>query len=163
MHLSTFSDFGPYQIICWKNTLKNQGSPMWCPWTPGRPQGPIRLSVGIGVAKRHGRQISSISCRFTHWEVLSQTKYCCSLKVKIFGSKKNSGWLRYCPRACSKNNHIMTSVFTGRNILTVNTKIIKGKLSNIFISEACIKLVALCINRHVRSSSQLHEGWWSLL
>jgi len=27
----------------------------------------------------------------------------------------------------------------------------------------CIKLVAPCINRHARSSSQLQEGWWSLL
>jgi len=53
----------------------------------------------------------------------------------------------------------MISVFTLWNILIVNTKIITGKLSNIFISEACIKLVALCINRHVRRSSQLQEGW----
>jgi len=36
---------------------------MWCPWTPGRPQGPSRLSVGIGLAKWHDPQISSISCR----------------------------------------------------------------------------------------------------
>jgi len=57
----------------------------------------------------------------------------------------------------------MISVFTLRNILIVNNQIIKGKLSNIFISEACIKLVALYINRHARSSSQLQEGWWSLL
>jgi len=40
----------------------------------------------------------------------------------------------------------MVSVYTLLNILIVNTKIIKGKLSNIFISEVCIKLVALCIN-----------------
>jgi len=52
----------------------------------------------------------------------------------------------------------MISVFTLRNILIVNTKTIKGKLSKIFISEECIKLVALCINRHVRSSSQLQEA-----
>jgi len=53
----------------------------------------------------------------------------------------------------------MISVFTLQNILIVNTNIIKGKLSNIFVSEACIKLVALCINRHIRSNSQLQEGW----
>jgi len=40
----------------------------------------------------------------------------------------------------------MISVFTLRNILIVNTKIIDGKLSNIFISEVYIKLVAFCIN-----------------
>ena len=147
-----------------KNTLWKSGSPMWCPWAPGRPQGPSRLSAGTGLAKWHGPQNSRISCRFALWEVLSQTKYCCSLKVKIFGSKKIfSGWLRYCPRACSKNNISMISVFTLRNILIVNTKIIKGKMNNIFISEACIKLVALCFNRHIRSSSQFQEGWWSLL
>jgi len=51
----------------------------------------------------------------------------------------------------------MISVFTLRNILIVNIKIIKGKLSNIFISEVYIKLVAL--NQHERSSSQLQESW----
>jgi len=39
----------------------------------------------------------------------------------------------------------------------------KNKFSNIAILEAYIKLVALCINRHIWSSSQLQEGWWSLL
>jgi len=38
----------------------------------------------------------------------------------------------------------MINVFTLTNI---NTKIIEGKLSKIFISEVCIKLVALRINR----------------
>jgi len=52
----------------------------------------------------------------------------------------------------------MISVFTLHNILIINAKIIKGKLSNIFISEVCIKLVALCINtvraglRYIRTS-----------
>jgi len=86
-------------------------------------------------------------------------KYCCSLKVQIFDSKKFSGRLCSCLPACSKNNINMISVFTLWNMLIVNSKIIKGKLSNIFISEACIKLVALRINWHVRSSSQLQEGW----
>jgi len=53
----------------------------------------------------------------------------------------------------------MINVFTVRNILIVNTITIKGKLSNIFISEVCIKLVDLRINPHARSSSQLQEGW----
>ena len=70
-----------------EKNAKNQGSPMWCPRAPGRPQGPSRLSAGIGVAIRHGHQISRISC-FALREVLSGTKYCYSLKVKIFGSKK---------------------------------------------------------------------------
>ena len=39
-----------------KKNSKNQGSPT------GHPQGPSRLSMGI--TKRHGHQISSISCRF---------------------------------------------------------------------------------------------------
>ena len=58
-----------------------------------------------------------------------------------------------------KKQILEINVFTLRNILIVNTKTIKGNLSNIFISEACIKLVALCINSHVRSSSQPKEGW----
>jgi len=60
------------------------------------------------------------------------------------------------PRACSKNNISMVNVFTLTNI---NTKIIKDKLSKIFISEACIKLVALHINRYTRSSSQFQKRW----
>jgi len=36
---------------------------------------------------------------------------------------------------------------------------INSKLSNIFISEVCVKLVALRINLNTRSSSQLHKGW----
>jgi len=38
------------------------------------------------------------------------------------------------PRACSKNNIRIINVFT-------NTKIIEGKLSNIFISEVCNTLL----------------------
>jgi len=53
----------------------------------------------------------------------------------------------------------MIIVLTLGNTLIVNTKIIKGKLSNIFISELCIKQIALRINPHARSSSQLQEGW----
>jgi len=54
----------------------------------------------------------------------------------------------------------MISVFTLKNI---STKEIKGKLNNIFISEACIKPVALRINRYTRSNSQFWKGWWPLL
>jgi len=36
-------------------------------------------------------------------------------------------------------------------------------LSKIFISEVCIKLVALRINLNTRSSSQLEKGWRSLV
>jgi len=35
-------------------------------------------------------------------------------------------------------------------------------LSKIYISEVCIKLVALRINRYTRSSSQFQKGWWPL-
>jgi len=77
--------FWTIPIICWTIHSKNQGSPIWC---PGRLHGPSRLSTGVGAAKRHAHQMSSISCHFALWEVLSQTKYCCLLKVKIFGPDK---------------------------------------------------------------------------
>ena len=64
------------------------------------------------------------------------------------------------PRACSKNKISLINVFILTNI---NTKIIEGKLSKIFISEVYIKLVALRIDRCTRSSSQFQKGWWSLL
>jgi len=60
------------------------------------------------------------------------------------------------PQACSKNNTSIINVFTLTNI---NIKIIEGKLSKIFISETCIKLVALRTNRCTRSSSQFQKGW----
>jgi len=62
-------------------------------------------------------------------------------------------------RACSKNNISMINVFTLTNI---NTRIIKGKLSKIFISEVCVKLVALRFNRYTRRSSQFQKSWWPL-
>jgi len=54
------------------------------------------------------------------------------------------------PRVCFKNDISMINVFTLTNI---NTKIIEDKLSKIFVSEVCMKLVALRINRYTRSSS----------
>jgi len=54
----------------------------------------------------------------------------------------------------------MIKAFTLTNI---NTKIIESKLSRIFISEVCVKAVALRINRYTRSSSQFQKGWWPLL
>jgi len=59
------------------------------------------------------------------------------------------------PRVRSKNNISMINVFTSY----INTKIIEGKLSKTFISEVCIKLVALRINRYTRSSSQFPISW----
>ena len=64
------------------------------------------------------------------------------------------------PRTCSKNNISMINVFTLTN---TDTKIIKGKLSKIFIAEVCIKLVALRINRYTKSSSGFQKGWWPLI
>jgi len=64
------------------------------------------------------------------------------------------------PRACSGNNNSMINVFTLTNI---NTKITEGKLSKTFISEVCIKLVALCINQYTRSSSEFQKGWLPLM
>jgi len=48
------------------------------------------------------------------------------------------------PWGCFKNNINIINVFTLTNI---NTNIIKGKLSKIFLSQVCMKLVALRINR----------------
>ena len=46
--------------------------------------------IGIGVARGgHVAQISSISCHFVFREAASQTKCCCSLKFKIFGTSQN--------------------------------------------------------------------------
>jgi len=80
--------------------------------------------------------------------VSSQTKYCCSLNVKVL--PPNFGLAALLPAPCSKNNISVISVFTLRNILIVYTEITKDKLSNIFSSETCIKLVALCNNLHTR-------------
>jgi len=44
-------------------------------------------------------------------------------------------------------------------LTNIHTKIIEGILSKIFISEVCIKLVTLRINRYTRSSSQFQKGW----
>jgi len=41
----------------------------------------------------------------------------------------------------------------------MNTKVLEGKLSKIFTSEVCIKLVALRINWYTRNSSQFQKGW----
>jgi len=55
-------------------------------------------------------------------------------------------------------------MINGFTLTNINTKIIKGKLSKIIISEVCIKLVALRINpRCTRSSSQFQKRWWSLV
>ena len=71
-----------------------------------------------------------------------------------------------CPQACYKNYISMINVFT---ITNINTKIINDKQSKIFISEVCIKLVALHINRHTgstiaRSFEKVGDPWftWSL-
>jgi len=57
------------------------------------------------------------------------------------------------PRVCSENNIKMINGFTLTNI---NSKIIKEKLSENFISEVRIKLVVLRINRYTKS-----EGMYS--
>ena len=63
------------------------------------------------------------------------------------------------PRACSNNNISVINVFT---LMNINTKINESKLSKIFISEVCIKLVALRTHMYTRSSWQFQKGWWSL-
>jgi len=50
----------------------------------------------------------------------------------------------------------MINIFTLTNI---NNKILEGKLKKIFISEVCIKVVTLRINRYTTSNSQFQKGW----
>jgi len=76
---------------------------------------------------------------------LSQTERLLLAESQNIWPKKNFRLVMLLP-AGLQNYISMVSVYTLLNILIVNTKIIKGKLSNIFISEVCIKLVALCIN-----------------
>ena len=108
-------------------------------------------------------KISSISCRFVLWVASFLAKYGCSLKVKNIWPPKIFGLAALLPAGLFRNNISMISVFTLRSTLIVNSKIIKGKLSNSLISGVCITLAALGVNPHARSSSQLQEGWWSLL
>ena len=48
-----------------------------------------RRSQGVKAAM--APEISSITCRFMFRAAVSQAKYCCSFKVKIFGSSQNFG------------------------------------------------------------------------
>jgi len=43
-------------------------------------------------------------------------------------------------------------------LTNISAKIIESNLSKIFISEVYIKLVALRLNRHTRSSSHFQKG-----
>ena len=53
----------------------------------------------------------------------------------------------------------MINVFTLTNVTTAITE---GKLRKIFISEVCIKLVALRIHWYTRSSLQFRKGWCNI-
>jgi len=59
----------------------------------------MRRSVVISLAKGAKAamvpQISSISCRFVRREAVSQTQYCCSLKVKIFANSFEPNGMSY--------------------------------------------------------------------
>ena len=58
---------------------------MWC---PGRLQGPSRLSAGIGVAKWHSPKFLAFLVVLHLERCYPKKKYCCLLKVKIFGPEK---------------------------------------------------------------------------
>ena len=92
------------------------------------------------------------------WEI-----YLCWLISRICLQQGSPTW---CPTdhvgACSKNSNNMISAFTQTNIINFSN-IIKDKLSKLFISEECIKLVALRNNVYPRSSPQFKKGWWHLL
>jgi len=45
--------------------------------------------------RSHGPKIASLSCRFVLREAVSQTKYCCSLKVTYLAPPKILRWLRH--------------------------------------------------------------------
>jgi len=66
------------------------------------------------------------------------------------------------PRAWSKNCSNNVSAFIQMNIINFSN-IIKDILNIFFISEVCIELVALRINRYPRSNPQFQKGWWHLL
>ena len=74
------------------------------------------ISKAKGVA-RGGKgpcppKISSISCYFVLWEAVSQTKYCCLLKVKRFGPPKF--WAVYVTVWClGRLQSCQTYVFLG--------------------------------------------------
>jgi len=94
---------------CWRVSNCRDGIVRWFsarsederPEIPAQPPEPLWRHTkkvwshmsNIGVT-RGGKgailsQISSIPRRFVLWEALSQTKCCCSLKVKVTGPKKN--------------------------------------------------------------------------
>jgi len=37
----------PSLLKCYTHIILSQGSPTWCPWAPGRPQGTCRSPVGM--------------------------------------------------------------------------------------------------------------------
>jgi len=76
---------GTRKIRCMQNTFLH----LYCSGTS--------ILIGrISLPCRHRRSqedrgslhISSVSCHFALWEVVSQTKYCCSLKVKRYAAPK---------------------------------------------------------------------------
>jgi len=142
-----------------------QGSPTWCSRAPGRPQGPTRSPAGICVARG-----GAIHPNFLAFLLFLCFERCCPKqdpasrwRSQYLVSLKISCWLSYRPRACSKNSISVIGVLTLPNISIVNNKIIKGKFGNIFISEMCLNVVALCINPRTKIRSHLQKDWWSLL
>jgi len=87
--------------------------------------------------------------------------HCLSHPLLFWGGprQRKPDWVSKDLKAFS-NDISMISVFTLTNI---NAKLIEGKLSKIFISEVCMKLVALRINRYTRSSSQLAISKWLVM
>jgi len=65
------------------------------------------------------------------------------------------------PAGPFKNNISINNIINAFSLtINMNTKVLEGKLSKIFTSEVCIKLVALRINWYTRNSSQFQKGWW---
>ena len=54
----------------------------------------------------HAPQNSSTPCRFVHWDSVSQTKYCCSLKVKLSGLPRFLGRLCYWTESWRRRPHL---------------------------------------------------------
>jgi len=67
--------------------------------------------TGVDGVGRWAPQVSIISCRFALWDVVCQTKYCFSLKVKILRSPKNWAWLLYWCQMCPSVSCAHTSKY----------------------------------------------------
>jgi len=78
--------------LCGLSTGRSQRVPVLRAWSKTKFKRSIIAHIGVARGQRgHAPQISSISCRSVLRHVVSQTKYCCPLKFKIFAPPKTFG------------------------------------------------------------------------